>query len=554
MKKFLLALCVLVIACATAFGAGQQDGSTAGEESNLTPAGTFPIVKEKITLDFFATVEEWVILEDNELLNWFEELTNIKPNFETVATGANAQEKINLILASQSNLPDAFWDAGNISSEQRAIYGGQGLFVDLKDYWEWLPNMQKIEAGDPTAVQSITAPDGGIYSFLRKTVCEHCLNSQRMWINTAWLDNLGLDMPETTEDFFDVLVAFRDQDANGNGDPNDEVPLFALATAWRTEIVGFLMNPFTFTILQSDGFRYVENGTVTSSILQPGFPEGLKYIARLYDEGLLDKEFVSAQRPQAKALTGNPKGNQLGAIPAGGLGPWVNIGVEGARSEFKALPPLKGPSGLQQTPYFPFYPKERYSVVSTSDNVIAALRFADLQLVSRHDNFEHWAAIRNGPNGWDPVDDPEGNLSVFGTKAIFQRNFPWAQPSNKLLANQVLSFEMDNVDMKSFMYGGAGEIGAFDQEKILYNARTNDYAPYSVDKYLPPIGIAADRATDYSEYQTASTQYIKENMAKFIIGVRDIDAEWDDFLEELNQLGFAEFLAITQAAYDERYK
>ena len=41
--------------------------------------------------------------------------------------------------------------------------------------------------------------------------------SQKMFIYEPWLDALGLEMPTTTEEFYKVLVAFRDMDPNGNG-------------------------------------------------------------------------------------------------------------------------------------------------------------------------------------------------------------------------------------------------------------------------------------------------------------------------------------------------
>ena len=51
------------------------------------------------------------------------------------------------------------------------------------------------------------------------------MNPYRMYINQKWLDNLGLDMPTTTDELRDVLQAFREKDPNGNGQ-TDEIPLF----------------------------------------------------------------------------------------------------------------------------------------------------------------------------------------------------------------------------------------------------------------------------------------------------------------------------------------
>ena len=57
------------------------------------------------------------------------------------------------------------------------------------------------------------------------------------WINKAWLDELGLEMPETTEDLKTVLKAFKENDLNKNG-KNDEIPLsFIINDGGKTSIL-----------------------------------------------------------------------------------------------------------------------------------------------------------------------------------------------------------------------------------------------------------------------------------------------------------------------------
>lgn len=46
-----------------------------------------------------------------------------------------------------------------------------------------------------------------------------------MSINKQWLDNLKLEVPATTDELYTVLKAFKEQDANGNGDSKDEIPM-----------------------------------------------------------------------------------------------------------------------------------------------------------------------------------------------------------------------------------------------------------------------------------------------------------------------------------------
>lgn len=55
------------------------------------------------------------------------------------------------------------------------------------------------------------------------------------FINKAWLDRLGMEMPTTVDEWYEVLKAFKEQGANGNGDPNDEIPLTGSA---KTNLTG----------------------------------------------------------------------------------------------------------------------------------------------------------------------------------------------------------------------------------------------------------------------------------------------------------------------------
>lgn len=90
---------------------------------------------------------------------------------------------------------------------------------------------------------SITAPDGNIYALPQINECYHCDNALKLWINKAWLDKLGLQLPTTTEEFYQVMKAFKEQDPNGNG-KNDELPLTGSDEMWAGNVSAFLMNAF----------------------------------------------------------------------------------------------------------------------------------------------------------------------------------------------------------------------------------------------------------------------------------------------------------------------
>ena len=71
-----------------------------------------------------------------------------------------------------------------------------------------------------------TFPDGKMYSFTKNLPLRPKSCNQPI-INKKWLDNLGLEEPKNLDELYNVLKAFKEQDANGNGDTDDEIPFTA---------------------------------------------------------------------------------------------------------------------------------------------------------------------------------------------------------------------------------------------------------------------------------------------------------------------------------------
>ena len=125
------------------------------------------------------------------------------------------------VLLAGGELPDAFM--GSICFSESDILTNTGSFIALDEYIdEYMPNFKSILESDPTMKALATSADGHIYGLPAKKPCRPIVANQ-IFINQTWLDNLGLSMPTTYEEFVDVLRAFKEQDANGNGDVLDKV-------------------------------------------------------------------------------------------------------------------------------------------------------------------------------------------------------------------------------------------------------------------------------------------------------------------------------------------
>lgn len=113
----------------------------------------------------------------------------------------------------------------NMAVTDEETYGPQGIFLDLTDLIDqYAPNIKAMMEKYPDVKAAMTSMDGKIYGlpyvFHTATVQGHTA-----FFSEEWMKNVGVDkVPETTDELYDMLVAFKEQDANGNGDPSDEIP------------------------------------------------------------------------------------------------------------------------------------------------------------------------------------------------------------------------------------------------------------------------------------------------------------------------------------------
>lgn len=93
-------------------------------------------------------------------------------------------------------------------------------------WWNnYAPNLQKFFAEYPQVRKALTMEDGHLYSLGYFNICDGLTVYTRQFLNMDWMNRLNLQVPTTIDEFTDVLRAFRDNDANGDGDPTNEIPL-----------------------------------------------------------------------------------------------------------------------------------------------------------------------------------------------------------------------------------------------------------------------------------------------------------------------------------------
>lgn len=541
----LIRLFVLVALFALAVGVAQAQGV------EVSPAGELPIVSEPTTIHIMMVqsigVEDYA--NGNKYTEWLEEQTGLNLEFEIVPSG-DAQAKLNLTLAS-GELPEVLagfnMDAGLVAQQ-----GAEGQFLPLNDlieeYGFW--TKKALQEERPYLLPLITSPDGNIYGLPDINECFHCFLPQKMWIYQPWLDAVGMDIPTTTEEFYQVLKAFKEQDPNGNGIA-DEVPLSAIGTTegWHQWIEEFLMQSFVYydrTSNESQQRMFLdENGQVQAAYAQPGYAEGLKYLQRLYAEGLIDPNAFTQDMSQIRTLANNADVNILGASGAGWPGMYAEVVyvADGGRLEnWVSVPVLEGPNGFREAAYGPWGIQKNagWVVTSAAKNPEAAFRLGDFM-------YSLDSTIRNvyGVEGEDWVWAEGDVLGINGEPALYKALTDWTEG----IQNQ--SWQQAAIQYRTSEFRLSLSAEGQYIETMLFKATNDNMLPYapSVDKLIPPLTFTAEQSRELADLRLAIETYVDEMKVNFIIGNADVDAEWDNYLAQLDSMGLPRLLEIMQEAY-----
>ena len=211
-------------------GEASADGAELTDEPENETADTgitFPLA-EQVELTIATPDGSVASLADN--LPVWEEIqrrTNIKINWDVTASKQYVEVMKLRVGAGGGKLPDIMFLPNGLSL---AELGAEGTILPLEDYIADSANIQKAYEQFPN-VKALTSADGHIYSV--NTLNESAYFAPYSFIiRKDWLDRLNLEVPETIDDWMTVLRAFRDEDANGNGDSGDEVPFSAGGHAW----------------------------------------------------------------------------------------------------------------------------------------------------------------------------------------------------------------------------------------------------------------------------------------------------------------------------------
>ncbi len=328
------------------------------------------------------------------------EATGINIEWVPVADGT-VTERINVMLSS-NDMPDVI--IGLLNEQQIAL--NMESFHDLsKDNLleTYAPNIVADYKTMEGGMQAITWPDGSIRSLMTGRQISYNNNADGiMVINKVWLDQLGLELPKTADEFYEVMKAFRDNDMNGNGDKTDEIPLEFSESNWAAKVMN-LANPWGIAgqgAANPEAFKMVKDGKVVPTANTNEFRAFLEYYNKLANEGLVDVEGFSQTNEQYYAKL---KEGVVGCYIA--WSPYSNFSPEIA-ANYVVLPPFTAIDGVNPVKTGDrtrlFADRCGFAISATCQNVEAALTWWNY--LSSSTEMKYTARLGEKGGAWDIVD------------------------------------------------------------------------------------------------------------------------------------------------------
>lgn len=525
MKKTLVSLILAIILAAMpvlALGDGEFN------------AEGLPIVNEPITLRVLVCndAENPADLNDLPIMKKLEEDTGI--HIEWIMPGAEAYaEKRSLMLAT-GDLPDLI--AGQCTDAEQIQYGSVGAFLPLEDLIDqYAPNLKAIFEARSWVKAMVTAPDGHIYA--TPTVNEGPWSrSHIILINKSWLEKLNLAMPTNTDELFDVLMAFKANDMNGDGIVGNETYVtFEGSKIESNRSYGFFQNYFGISTSYVTNFLDAIDGKV---VFNPSLGEkwlrSMDYIHKLYDNGLIDPDAFTYTYPQYTS--------KISSEGVGICHIW----------EFSEE--LIYPEIIEQYDFLPMLKDDQ-----GNDPIINLRR------------------VVGGRNGWvitsackypeiamrliDYIYDPD--ISVQMMEGPYDQRLVWVEDASfEKGGYYVTSDAPEGMSQRQWKYANAprGVSVAvlsdmyktkvrlpFTDRKVAY--QDSEYEKYADPEVLVPVYFTEEEALRAAQLKTEIEEYANRKTAEWVMNGKHRE-EYDAFLAECEKIGLSEYLTIWQAGYD----
>ncbi|WP_250444615.1 extracellular solute-binding protein [Actinotalea sp. C106] len=415
---------------------------------------------------------------------------------------------------------------------QEAQFVASGAILPISDYVDLMPHYQdRVEQwGLEEEIDTLRQEDGKYY--LLPGVYEELRYDYTIGMRTDILDELGLEEPQTWDDFADTLAAVKDHEGTqyAMSDRWEGLALMNFASASFGTVAGWGYGDGT--VFDHDAGEYVYAGATDE------YRDLVEYFTGLVEEGLLDPESFTQDDDQAIAKLINEQSFAITTNSQELIGHRTSMDEtlgEGTYELMKIRAP-EGPAGdvmggLRIENGFMIS-----SGAAEKENFVATLQFLDWLFYSDEGlEFARW-----GVEGETYEKDADGTRTLAADVDFLGQN-----PEGT--TNLQTDYGFFN-GVFSLAHGSTTDLVRthISEEEVEWQEAMSSKEQAPLDPPAPLDEIEREQA---SLYQTALADYVTQNTLAFITGQRDL-SEWDEYVSELEGQNMQAFVDIMNTAYE----
>lgn len=487
-----------------------QDGNGSGEGGMLDSV-SFPLA-ETMTFTAVSGMNGDYTMTDNIAMQKALSDANIQIDFTNVLH-SELNEKLSTMI-NGNNYPDIFYK----SCVDADKYGKQGILIPLEDLIrKYAPNLTAL-LDERDGWQYITASDGHVYGLPQVDLPG--VNRPAYWINKRWMDNLDLKEPTSFEELYEVLKAFKEQDANGNGDPDDEIPLFC--NSW--------LNPFSllqYADFPNTGKEGIIGGELRYVPATEEYKEFLAYATRLYQEGLMYKDSFTVSHDEQAPM--GQSGDVLGSFFDAGA--FLTVGRD-HDEEYIALTPwddcLDLSSGISGG---------TLAISDVCEHPEVVIAWAD-RFYTEEGGILAWMGVEGETYQYNEEGDWEWILGKgHGDDITTVRASSALQGGGQ---------GHPSVQPRAWMESMSSNV---DPDEVYLNQQRLKLIEHGQVPW-PKLTYTDEQQKEMSTISADINPYVDEFMAKVVTGEMDLEENWDEYIKTLGDMKLDRLEAIYKEAYD----
>ena len=520
-RKIALVLAGIVAATAIS-GCGNKKGGKNAAEVSYNGDDIYPVSCED-------TLTYWVPLNavlsttvsnfgESEIGKQLTADTGINVKYIHPTAGGEA-DQFSVLLAS-GDLPDIInWDWRAYGADKAM---DNNFIIKLNDVIDkYAPNLKKLIDSDPDLEKMLKTDNGSYYAFPFLRGDEELCTYSGPIIRKDWLDKLGMDVPETVDEWETMLKRFKNE-------LNVATPLTCTPADFKN---GFFSGAFDAPY----SFYIDDNGKAKYGPIEPGFKDFLVTMNKWYDEGLLDKNVATVTDTGALIL--NESAGATFGFVGGGIGTFLenmqktNPKFDVVGAPYPVLNKGDRPMIGQKENRYGSAPSS--AITTSCKNVELAARFLDYGFTEKGDMLFNFGIegesyeMKDGKLQFTDkiTKDPEGRTidamiaqySLVGSSGIFSQR-------------------LDAVNLTR----------PFEQQQKAVEVWSNTDA----DKHsIPNIIFTQDESSSMGNSMSEIDTYVSSMVMKFITGVESID-KYDEFVAQIKTFNIDKVLEAYQAAID----